>query len=873
MRGLKRGIIFVFVLLAFSFSVSAIDDLISLQGNVQQGTANLASGNLTVYIYDAIAGGNLVWNSTLDSTGQYNNSIVSGKYDVTLGNSSTNVLNLEYGQLYYVEMYVNSEKFSFGGSDRQILQSSVGQINASFINPGQINVTHLNGNITFSYITGGENVVFSNTSTTFTNGNNLTLGVGGWFKGLFNWVIDSSSAYLTFNGTTLTFNEAQLNTTIDSRTADDISSTIANNTYRKLDSNLFNQQLNTTDIVYFSQLNASQLFANGVNVSQWLFNQSNIAFNYNQTAPANVYTDSATANLISSTIGNNTYMLIDKNVFDQQLNTTSGVLFSELNVTNVLRVGTTLLQADNTGTLNISGTTNFNNGWQSGGVSISGGSIYVQTLYAVNITSLGVSDLEINGTILPDNLFNNTFDIGNTSLVWRDGYFGREIYISGVAVSPWLFNQSNIAFNYNQTAPANVYSDARFLSNFQTSFNSNITPLDLVNSVQGNLSYANIQWNYNQTIMRNIFNQDLNKSSKVVFEEFNVTNASGSVGLYQGQNTYVGIGTASPATPLQIFNSGVSTTLGQLSNNLRLENTQNTVVDAGNEISFKGAGTDLNTAIYGAISAPLTAAGSGGSEGYISFSTKTKGATALTEAMRITSAGKVGIGTKSPGQPLEIASGAPTIRFNETDQAVPWDLTMSGGVIYFKDTGTSGRKVNFRDGSNVDVLTIDTGNEKVGIGTSSPTAPLEVGTYFNITTTAIRFGSQGFPFQPLTSGSTQGLAIGFPNTNVGRLAVLGNLSADFFLISNNATTNAKVFSLENNNNFVHFAKRADAGATTKIMSIDLINSRLGIGTATPTQKLDVAGNVNISTLGGNISLGGGRIYWDNPNSRLVIKVS
>ena len=797
MRGLKRGIIFVFVLLAFSFSVSAIDDLISLQGNVQQGTANLASGNLTVYIYDAIAGGNLVWNSTLDSTGQYNNSIVSGKYDVMLGNSSTNVLNLEYGQLYYVEMYVNSEKFSFGGSDRQILQSSVGQINASFINPGQINVTHLNGNITFTYITGGENVVFSNTSTTFTNGNNLTLGVGGWFKGLFNWVIDSSSAYLTFNGTTLTFNEAQLNTTIDSRTADDISSTIANNTYRKLDSNLFNQQLNTT----------------------------------------------------------------------------SGVLFSELNVTNVLRVGTTLLQADNTGTLNISGTTNFNNGWQSGGVSISGGSIYVQTLYAVNITSLGVSDLEINGTILPDNLFNNTFDIGNASLVWRDGYFGREIYISGVAVSPWLFNQSNIAFNYNQTAPANVYSDARFLSNFQSSFNSNITPLDLVNSIQGNLSYANIQWNYNQTIMRNIFNQDLNKSSKVVFEEFNVTNASGSVGLYQGQNTYVGIGTASPATPLQIFNSGVSTTLGQLSNNLRLENTQNTVVDAGNEISFKGAGTDLNTAIYGAISAPLTAAGSGGSEGYISFSTKTQGATALTEAMRITSAGKVGIGTKSPGQPLEIASGAPTIRFNETDQAVPWDLTMSGGVIYFKDTGTSGRKVNFRDGSNVDVLTIDTGNEKVGIGTSSPTAPLEVGTYFNITTTAIRFGSQGFPFQPLTSGSTQGLAIGFPNTNVGRLAVLGNLSADFFLISNNATTNAKVFSLENNNNFVHFAKRADAGATTKIMSIDLINSRLGIGTATPTQKLDVAGNVNISTLGGNISLGGGRIYWDNPNSRLVIKVS
>ena len=665
MRGLKRGIIFVFVLLAFSFSVSAIDDLISLQGNVQQGTTNLASGNLTIYIYDAIAGGNLVWNSTLDSTGQYNNSIVSGKYDVMLGNSSTNVLNLEYGQLYYVEMYVNSEKFSFGGSDRQILQSSVGQINASFINPGQINVTHLNGNITFTYITGGENVVFSNTSTTFTSGNNLTLGVGGWFKGLFNWVIDSSSAYLTFNGTTLTFNEAQLNTTIDSRTADDISSTIANNTY----------------------------------------------------------------------------MLIDKNVFDQQLNTTSGVLFSELNVTNVLRVGTTLLQADNTGTLNISGTTNFNNGWQSGGVSISGGSVYVQTLYAVNITSLGVSDLEINGTILPDNLFNNTFDIGNASLVWRDGYFGREIYISGVAVSPWLFNQSNIAFNYNQTAPANVYSDARFLSNFQSSFNSNITPLDLVNSIQGNLSYANIQWNYNQTIMRNIFNQDLNKSSKVVFEEFNVTNASGSVGLYQGQNTYVGIGTATPATPLQVTTADAlpSIKIGDVTT----ASSPTLYLQAGS--GAKGFKISHNQMVSGAD---------------FTFSTANGGTTFTTPVMVLLNDGKVGIGTKSPGQPLEIASAAAAIRFNETDQAVPFDIFMSGGELFFKDTGTSGRKVKFRDGSNVDVLTIDIGNEKVGIGT-----------------------------------------------------------------------------------------------------------------ATPTQKLDVAGNINISTFGANISLGGGMIYWDNPNSRLVIKFS
>jgi len=844
MRGLKRGIIFVFVLLAFSFSVSAIDDLISLQGNVQQGTVNLASGNLTVYIYDAIAGGNLVWNSTLDSTGQYNNSIVSGKYDVMLGNSSTNVLNLEYGQLYYVEMYVNSEKFSFGGSDRQILQSSVGQINASFINPGQINVTHLNGNITFSYITGGENVVFSNTSTTFTDGNNLTLGVGGWFKGLFNWVIDSSSAYLTFNGTTLTFDEAQLNTTIDSRTADDISSTIANNTYRKLDSNLFNQQLNTTDIVYFSQLNASQLFANGVNVSQWLFNQSAIAFNYNQTAPANVYTDSATASLISSTIGNNTYMLIDKNVFDQQLNTTSGVLFSELNVTNVLRVGTTLLQADNTGTLNISGTTNFNNGWQSGGVSISGGSVYVQTLYAVNITSLGVSNLNINGSLLPDSGFNNTFDVGNLTSQWRNGYFGTEVYINSQAVSPWLFNQSAIAFNYNQTAPANVYSDARFLSNFQSSFNSNITPLDLVNSIQGNLSYANIQWDYNQTIMRNIFNQDLNKSSKVVFEEFNVTNASGSVGLYQGQNTNVGIGTASPVALLHIGVPGASpgATTG-----LRISSYGNAIglseyVSNSGHIYFDSTIDDNTYNTY--------------------FRMRTLGTPV--NILTLLGTGKVGIGTATPTEKLEVIgnisiSGVKTFKEDNINQ--------NGNNNYytlFRIPTTS-----LADYRQIRLWGHWAETPYTGTGGNEQQANFDIHIQADASDT---YPSWSATYSGSGDTNTYNLRLREDDTNSYILEAKGGFySAHSFEVNWASTVFAPTFSDTGTSDgesdgIIPVNKNSFMGAVT-------VNGSVGIGTATPTQKLDVAGNVNISTLGGNISLGGGSIYWDNPNSRLVIKVS
>ena len=41
----------------------------------------------------------------------------------------------------------------------------------------------------------------------------------------------------------------------------------------------------------------------------------------------------------------------------------------------------------------------------------------------------------------------------------------------------------------------------------------------------------------------------------------------------------------------------------------------------------------------------------------------------------------------------------------------------------------------------------------------------------------------------------------------------------------------------------------------------------------PTQTLDVNGNINISAATGNLTMGGGKIYYDVTNARLVIKVS
>src|SRR3990167_330450 len=119
--GILIGLIVSF--LSFTFA----DDLIALQGNVQQSGVNLASGDLQVVVYDAYTGGNIIYNSTTDFVGN----VSSGKYDVMLGNG-TNKLNLGYGKIYYMELYVNGgsgyEIFSFDGKTRQLLQSSVGKV-------------------------------------------------------------------------------------------------------------------------------------------------------------------------------------------------------------------------------------------------------------------------------------------------------------------------------------------------------------------------------------------------------------------------------------------------------------------------------------------------------------------------------------------------------------------------------------------------------------------------------------------------------------------------------------------------------------------------------------------------------------------------
>jgi hypothetical protein len=100
-------------LIAFSFvliislasALAATPHLISLQGYVTDNLGSpISSGNVTVRIYDASTGGNLIYNSGTD----YNNAIQKGIFDVLLG--SITPLNLDNTVKYYMEIDINGQE-------------------------------------------------------------------------------------------------------------------------------------------------------------------------------------------------------------------------------------------------------------------------------------------------------------------------------------------------------------------------------------------------------------------------------------------------------------------------------------------------------------------------------------------------------------------------------------------------------------------------------------------------------------------------------------------------------------------------------------------------------------------------------------------
>ena len=196
----------------------------------------------------------------------------------------------------------------------------------------------------------------------------------------------------------------------------------------------------------------------------------------------------------------------------------------------------------------------------------------------------------------------------------------------------------------------------------------------------------------------------------------------------------VGIGTTIPSAKLHVQGSSggsslllirdTNSTLGtKLATFIQQDGTNNPNLD----ISSTSTGILVNTGFSTGIPGSFTLQSNGGNS-YLAFNTSS-----ANERMRINSVGNVGIGTTTPTAPLHIEGGTNSEVLKIEADSNPFVRWVENGtdVGFLQFLGDNAYLSNMSNGSfffrtnNTDKMTILAGGN-VGIGTTSPSAPLEI---------------------------------------------------------------------------------------------------------------------------------------------------
>ena len=247
--------------------------------------------------------------------------------------------------------------------------------------------------------------------------------------------------------------------------------------------------------------------------------------------------------------------------------------------------------------------------------------------------------------------------------------------------------------------------------------------------------------------------------------------------------------------------------------------------------NYKQAGVGITTNIVS------TGISSGNWPSDMAFLTKVSGG-AVTEKLRITNDGKVGIGIATPTSLLHLKSASsPTliienssatdnrggIKFGRISATKQWEIGTDFSV-------TNGDNFYIFQGSSATHHLIINSSGYVGLGTTTPIHKLDVN------------GDLGIEGQSTAYNNT-------PFVDNNALVFQVYKQGGYGTVANLVSTGA------NSGNWpsaIAFHTRASGGTLSEKMRIDP-SGNVGIGTTAPSQKLDVAGNIKISNQNGAVA--------------------
>ena len=327
-------------------------------------------------------------------------------------------------------------------------------------------------------------------------------------------------------------------------------------------------------------------------------------------------------------------------------------------------------------------------------------------------------------------------------------------------------------------------------------------------------------------------------------EHFRIKGGDGTVDAYF-TNTNLGIGTSSPDVALHV--ESADETVARFERNAGSGFTAIDIKD--------GVGTSGNSAIRFSDTS-----GSPGEINYEHADNSLRINTNSSERMRITSAGKVGIGTTTPQRALEIRNGSGVgyglisgttgaeLRFR------PDNVYSTNGNFGIEVTGTSSSPytttMNFTGfhSNETTVLTLK-GNQKVGIANANPTYTLDVRGPSAIDGTTLSIDN--------TYGESPKILQFTYNGNVPAAKVIG--------YGRNNTSTLPYFAIEVNDTT---SSTASASTTERLRITSA--GRVGIGTTTPSEPLDVVGTARMDNaiVESNLFAGDTVTHWGDGDTKL-----